>query len=462
MARVDPVDPACVQVQEVERDVTHVGNGQHVEVARQVRRQRQQDDVKAKVRPHSARGRAVAVHLGQILGQPTIDRPLIQGARRSRHGGHDSHEQTKDHQDHKDLRHSIAAANHVAQSFANARAVNDARCQHARLTQHALEGEGDQEVEHAAQQARIEYSPERIGLGVLEFRGVAHSGFKPVGRPCRDVQATQEQGPAAIVPCAIHAGIRGCGGQQAHDIGAVNRTGQDRDQSHQQQRHQHNDRQPLLRRGCVGNAAMLNGKHDQHQDHANHEGRVEMQRAHARDSKACRFPCAESGGQGCDSIRRSNSRDRIRRRRACIGCDIVDHRLRGRRIIGGMGCHPFQHHGAVSRRDREQRVQDITCRDGTAQGQNRTPGKPVAPDRQRRNQFGIAQPCCRPIHRSPARLVAEHAGHFGIGEALQKAHHHRNDPYQESQLSGRARDPTNREQHQGRHTGRNPESALPI
>ena len=404
----------------------------------------------------------MAVHLGQVLRQPAIDRPLIQGARRPSHGGHDSHEQTKDHQDHKDLRHSIAAANHVAQSFANARAVNDARCQHTRLAQHALEGEGDQEVEHAAQQARVEDSPERIGLGVLEFRGIAHSGFKPVGRPCRDIQAPQEQGPAAIVPGAIHAGISGGGGQQAHDVGAVNRTGQDRDQAHQKQGNEHNDRQPLLRRSRVGNAAVLDGEHDQHQHHANHESRVKVQRAYARNGEAGRFPCAESRGQGRNGISRSHSRYGIRRRCACIGCDIIDHRLRGSRVIGGMSCDPFQHHGAVGRRDWEQRVQDIACRDGTAQGQNRAPRKPVTPDRQRCHQFGITQPSRCAINRSAARFAAEHPRHFGVGEALQKAHDHRNDPHKESQLSGCARDPTNREQHQGRHTCRNPEGAFPV
>ena len=43
MARTDAVDPACIQVQEVEDDVADVRDDQRVEVACNVRRQCQQD-----------------------------------------------------------------------------------------------------------------------------------------------------------------------------------------------------------------------------------------------------------------------------------------------------------------------------------------------------------------------------------------------------------------------------------
>ena len=94
--------------------------------------------------------------------------------------------------------------------------------------------------------------------------------------------------------------------------------------------------------------------------------------------------------------------------------------------------------------------------------QHRRPGEPVAPDRQGRDQLGIAQPGRRAIDRGAARLVAEHPRHFGIGEALQEAHDHRDHPDQEGQLARRPRDAADREQHQRRHTCRDPEGALPV
>ena len=59
MAGVDAVNPARIEVQEVEDDVAHVGNCEHIEIARKVRGKRQQQQVEYEVRPHGVGWRAV-------------------------------------------------------------------------------------------------------------------------------------------------------------------------------------------------------------------------------------------------------------------------------------------------------------------------------------------------------------------------------------------------------------------
>ena len=48
MAGIDAMDPACIEVEEVEDNVADVRNGEHVEIARHVRRQANRNRLNAK------------------------------------------------------------------------------------------------------------------------------------------------------------------------------------------------------------------------------------------------------------------------------------------------------------------------------------------------------------------------------------------------------------------------------
>ena len=152
---------------------------------------RQQEQIEREVGPHRAGRRAMLVDVVEIARQPAVLRTLIERARRTCHRRHDGEEQREDHQDHEELRDDLAAAHHVAKRFADAGAIDDAGCQHAGVAEHALEGEGDEEEEQAAQKAGIEDRLEGVGLRVLEFAGVADGRFEAVGRPGRDEQAAR-------------------------------------------------------------------------------------------------------------------------------------------------------------------------------------------------------------------------------------------------------------------------------
>ena len=207
---------------------------------------------------------------------------------------------------------------------------------------------------------------------------------------------------------------------------------------------------------------MLDRKDDQHQERADHEGRVEVQRPQAGDCHAQGFPCADGRGQGGNTIAGKKRRNRVIRRGSGIGCQEFHHTRIIRRQRGKVCRHPVQHHLRVGRRDRVQRVQDVACGNHAAQAQHRAPGEPVAPDRQRPDQLGIAQPGRSPVDRRPPGLVLEHAGKFGIGEGLQEAHDHRDDPDDKGRLARDTCDPTHREEHQRRHAGCDPECPFPV
>ena len=207
---------------------------------------------------------------------------------------------------------------------------------------------------------------------------------------------------------------------------------------------------------------MLDREDDQHQHGADHEGRVEVHRAEAGNVEGVSFPAADEGCQRRHRIGGGNGLDGIGRRRAGIGGDVVDDRLRGVGVIRHVGGDPVQHQLRVGSGNGEQRVEDVARRDGAAQRQDRAPGEPVAPHGKRRDELRIAQPGRCSVYGSAARLVGEHAGDFGIGEGLQEAHDHRDDPHQEGKLARGAGDAADGEEHEGRHAGRDPEGALPV
>ena len=207
---------------------------------------------------------------------------------------------------------------------------------------------------------------------------------------------------------------------------------------------------------------MLDRKHDQHQDRADPEGGIEVQRAKLRNGQGKRLKRADRGGQRGNTVGCSDRFDGISWRGASMGRKEINHRLCRGGVIRRMGGDPCQHRRRIRCRNREQRIEDVAGGNDAPQGQNRAPGKPVAPDRQGRDQLGVSQPGNCAIDRSAAGFGAEHPGHFGIGEALQKPHDHRNDPDEERHLARHAGNPADREQHQRRNPGRNPERTPPV
>ena len=127
----------------------------------------------------------------------------------------------------------------------------------------------------------------------------------------------------------------------------------------------------------------------------------------------------------------------------------------------GVRLDPLQHLGDSSRHRRE-RVEDVGRRDRAAERQHRRPGEPVAPHRQRRDEFRIAQPGGGAIDRGAARFVREQAGDLGVGEGLHETHDHGRGPDQEGERAGRAGDAADRKQDEGGNAARHPEGAAPI
>ena len=127
-----------------------------------------------------------------------------------------------------------------------------------------------------------------------------------------------------------------------------------------------------------------------------------------------------------------------------------------------MGGDPVLDRRQIHRRDGGIGVEQVARGNGAAEGQDRRPGKPVAPHRKRPDQLGIAQPGGRAIDRSAAGFLGEQPGNFRIGEGLDEAHDHRDDPHQEGQLPGGACDAPDREQDESRNAARHPERTPPV
>ena len=362
------------------------------------------------------------------------------------------------------MRDDGAGANHSSQSFSDTIAIDHAVRQHAGLTQHTLEGEGYDEEEQAAEQAGIEDRLEGIGLRIPELARIAHRGLKTVGGPGGDIEAPEEERPAAQRPGTINAGIKAGRRHERRDIGQIDLAHEDRQYADDQQGNENNDRKPFLRTGGRSDAAMLNGEDDQHHDGANKEHAVDVHRGEIGDVELQQVEGLNGGCQCRNRILGEECGHRILRGLAGIG--RIGQPLDGAGRFSGERCRiggdPLQHGGRFCRGDGGDHVENIERRDGAAERQDGAPGEPVAPHRQRRDEFRIAQPGGCSVYGGSAGFAAEHAGHFGIREGLQEAHDHRDDPDKEGKLAGGAGDAADREQHQGRHAGRDPEGALPV
>ncbi len=201
---------------------------------------------------------------------------------------------------------------------------------------------------------------------------------------------------------------------------------------------------------------MLDREGDEHQHRADPEGGVQRE-ADRAETVGEQRPAPQRGREGGDAILRDESGDGILRRLAGVEREPFGDAGRIRRHRTGMGGDPFRHVGIVGAGNGRQHVQDVSRRDGAAEREHGRPGEPVAPDREGRNQLGIAHPGRRAIDGGAAGLVGEEAGDFRIGEGLDEAHHHGDEPYEERHLSGGARNAADGEQDQRRHTARHPE-----
>ncbi len=236
----------------------------------------------------------------------------------------------------------------------------------------------------------------------------------------------------------------------------------DRIDADDQQGNEDEHSEPLLNAGGPGDAAMLDREDDQHQDAADQECGVDIGRGEEGYAEADQRPVADHGRQRRYAVGCENRLDGILRRGAGMGRDILGDTGAIGGDGGGMGADPVEHRLRVRRRNREEGIEDIARGDHAAEREHRRPGEPVAPDGKRRDEFRIAQPCGRSIDRGAAGLVGEHPGDFRIGEGLQEAHDHRNDPDREGQLAGRAGNAADGEEHERRHASCHPESALPV
>ena len=121
------------------------------------------------------------------------------------------------------------AAVHRRRHYVSGR-VQHGRVHHRSQTQKPLKREGHQGIHHDAEQAGIENRLERIGLGILQFGGVANGRFKTVGRPSGEKHSARHHRDSGHVPGAVDNVAQGIVGQghQREEIGLDDVAGQDR------------------------------------------------------------------------------------------------------------------------------------------------------------------------------------------------------------------------------------------
>ena len=277
------MDPACIQIQEVEYQVSDVRRTQHEHVVRH----EQQEQIEAQIRQHRVRRRAVLVHLRQIPGQPSIHRRLIERPRRPCHGSHDRENNRENQHDDQYRADQLTGVDHPGHHPGHTHAAVDIRGQHAGVgrgandrtvsiehrgfhqlaqAEKALEGERHERIDQHAQQAGVEDRLERIGLGVLEFPRVAHRRFEAVRGPGREEHAAGNQSPAGAIPGPIHyiAARVVSDGREREEMRLDHVTRQYRHHADQDQRDHGRDPQDLGGVGRTQNPAVLNGLHGQH------------------------------------------------------------------------------------------------------------------------------------------------------------------------------------------------------
>mmetsp|Transcript_105075 Transcript_105075/g.322070 ORF Transcript_105075/g.322070 Transcript_105075/m.322070 type:complete len:227 (+) Transcript_105075:744-1424(+) len=201
------MNPARIQIQEVERDVTHIRDCHDEVIAIGIRRQRQQKNVEDKVRQHGTSRRAVAVHGRQIFRKPAVLGSLVQRPRRTCQGRHNGKEKGQNHQDDVNLGDHPIASKEATQGLSNASSVNNGGLQKRVVVHHTLESQRDEQEESHAREAGRQNRLHCVPGRVLQFARVADGRLERVGGPSRHVHGTHDERPASHIPSAIDAGI---------------------------------------------------------------------------------------------------------------------------------------------------------------------------------------------------------------------------------------------------------------
>ena len=316
------------------------------------------------------------VDFAEVARQPAVRRRLVQRARRARHGCHDRQHQGQNHHGNQHVGDDRAGSDDAGHGRCNAhtrinigsqdavvhrvgdRAIcaDHGLCHDIAKSEIALEGQRYQNKHCNTQQAAEEDGLEGIVFRVFEFTGVADRSLKAVRGPGGDKQATGHQGPTGGIPRAVNGQpLVPCQRIDRQQVGQRLRADHiardQRHHGHQHQRKQRSNGQDFLGLGRAQDAAMLDPEHRQQNGGTQHKGCIDAQRQTGFDGTQIQ--------QG----------------------DLpgVDRRIR--------------------RKQRQQHV--ARCQTGTDR-QHRRPRKPVAPDRDRRNEFAVAQPGHRTVDRRTA------------------------------------------------------------
>jgi hypothetical protein len=90
MRVVDAVNPSRIEIEEIENDVSDVGDRENEEEARGIGGgDGKYAEIEDQARPHGPRGRPMPVDVTEVPWKPSIDRALVQRPRGSRHCRHD-------------------------------------------------------------------------------------------------------------------------------------------------------------------------------------------------------------------------------------------------------------------------------------------------------------------------------------------------------------------------------------
>ncbi len=131
--------------------------------------------------------------------------------------------------------------------------------------------------------------------------------------------------------------------------------------------------------------------------------------------------------------------------------------VQGRRVC----CDPLYDLRPLRRRNWRQRVQDVGRRDGTTERKHGAPSDPVTPYGERRDELDVAHPGRRAVDRGAARFVGKEACDFRVGKRLNEAQRDRCSPDEKGEITCRAGNTADGEQHERRHAARNPERTDP-
>ena len=109
----------------------------------------------------------------------------------------------------------------------------------------------------------------------------------------------------------------------------------------------------------------------------------------------------------------------------------------------------------------EERIQDIARGDTAADGKHRRPGEPIAPHRERRDEFRVAHPGGCAIDRCSARLVGKETGNLRVGKGLEKAEDDGQGPDKHRGCTHGRGNAADGEEDESGDAARDPESILP-